>query len=65
MARGMKNLAKEKGILSTPNSKLGKMLNEVITELVVDSYNADNVSRMMPGKKGLCYNWNKCSKVQV
>lgn len=40
-----------KGVLSNPNPKHGKTLNETTAELVVNFYMSDEDSRMMPGKK--------------
>lgn len=65
MARKVKDLVKEKGILSTPNPKPGKMLNNVIAQLVVNFYSEDDVSRMMPGKKDFVTIRNKGAKIQV
>lgn len=51
MARKAKELVKEKGVMSTPNPKPGQSLSQAITRLVTDSYENDENSRMMPGKK--------------
>ena len=51
MARRAKALVKEKGILSTPDPKPGKSLNDSVTEKVNNFYNSDDVSRVMLGKK--------------
>ena len=51
MARAAKKLAKEKGVLSTPNPKPGRSVPETIIEQVKRFYESDDVSRQMPGKK--------------
>lgn len=61
MARSAKKLVSEKGILSTPNPKPGKTLNENTTQLVVDFYNG----RIMPGRKDFVTIRNNSLKVQA
>ena len=51
MARAVKKLVNEKGIISTPKPKPGKTLNENTAQLVKEFYHQDDISRMMPGKK--------------
>jgi len=51
MASVSKSLVKENGILSHPNPKPGKTLNESIVKLVEKFYNSDEISREMPGMK--------------
>lgn len=51
MARAVKKLVYEKGILSSPNPKPGKSLDSTTVQHVLDFYNRDDVSRVMPGKK--------------
>lgn len=51
MARKVKALVKENGILATPNSKPGKVLSNSVTQQIIQFYNSDDVSRLMPGKK--------------
>lgn len=51
MVRKAKQLVKEKGIMSTPNPKPGKILEAGTVNLVREFYESDNVSRIMPGKK--------------
>ena len=51
MARKSKELVKEKGILSTPNPKPGSSLPQETTDLVIQFYESDDISRVMPGKK--------------
>ncbi len=51
MATQAKYLAAEKGILSTPNPKAGKSLEEETVVAVQSFYYHDDVSRAMPGKK--------------
>lgn len=65
MARSVKVLVKEKGVLSTPNPKPGKTLGVNIAESVKDFYNSDEVSRMMPGKKDCVTIRNEHRKIQV
>ena len=49
MARKAKDLVKEKGILATPNPKLGHPLAPKTADLVCGFYESDDV--IMPGKK--------------
>ena len=51
MATQAKHLVLGKGILSTPNPKMGKALPVEITEMVISFYKEDDISRPMPGKK--------------
>ena len=51
MATQAKHLVLEKGILSTPNPKMGKALPVEITEMEISFYKEDDISRPMPGKK--------------
>jgi hypothetical protein len=51
MARKAKNLVKEKGILSTPNPKVGAALPTKTVDLVKGFYFSEEISRLMPGKK--------------
>ena len=51
MARKAKDLVKEKGVLATPNPKLGHLLAPKTADLVRGFYESDDVSRIMPGKK--------------
>ena len=51
MARQAKNLVREKGVLSTPNSCAGKTLPIDVVDSVKTFYKSDAVSRVMPGKK--------------
>ena len=51
MARQSKTLVKEKGILSLPDPKRGPSLPLQTVQLVCESYQSDEVSRVMPGKK--------------
>ena len=55
MATEAEHLVLEKGILSTPNPKMGKVLPIEITEMVISFYKEDDISRPMPGKKRLFY----------
>jgi hypothetical protein len=41
----------DQGIMSSPNSKTGKSLNDVTVEVVKSFCNSDEVSRVMPSKK--------------
>jgi hypothetical protein len=50
MIRTAKQLVMDQGIMSSPNPKPGKTLNEVTVE-VTSFYNSDEVSRVMTGKK--------------
>ncbi len=63
MARAAKKLAKEKGVLSTPNPKPGRSVPETIVEQVKRFYQSDDSSRQMPGKKdcvAMNINGEKC-----
>lgn len=51
MARKTKVLVKEKGIMSCPEPKVGKMLEQPVVDKVINFYNSDEISRIMPGKK--------------
>ena len=51
MATQAKHLAMEKGILSTPNLKIGKALEDETSEVVRMFYHHDDISSTMPGKK--------------
>ncbi len=51
MATQAKHLAIEKGILTTPNPKLRKVLEPDTAASVRNFYYKEDVSRMMPGKK--------------
>jgi len=51
MASVSKSLVKEKEILSHPNPKPGKTLDESIVKLMEKFYNSDEISREMPGMK--------------
>ena len=51
MATQAKHLVLEKGILSTPNPKLGKALPVEITEMIISFYKEDDISRPMLGNK--------------
>jgi hypothetical protein len=46
-----KQLVLNQGIMSSPNLKPGKTLNEVTVEVVKSFYNSDEVSTVMLGKK--------------
>ena len=51
MVRKAKDLVKKKGILSTPNPKVGQILATETADHVRSFYECDEVSRMLPGKK--------------
>jgi hypothetical protein len=51
MARQVKKLVAEKGILSTPNQKAGRTLSNTIVDDVRAFYRGDTISRAMPGMK--------------
>lgn len=51
MARKVKMLVDEKGVLSTPNQKLGKALPTEFADIVKKYYECDDISRCMPGIK--------------
>ena len=47
----LKKTAREKGILSDPNPKRGKTLEEDTVQRVKEFYLSEDVSRQIPGKK--------------
>jgi hypothetical protein len=51
MIRRAKQLVMNQGIMSSPNPKPSKTLNEVNVEVVKSFYKSDEVSRVMPGKR--------------
>jgi hypothetical protein len=51
MIRRAKQLVMGQGIMSSPNPKPGKTLNNVTVEVLKSFYNSDEVSRVIPGKK--------------
>ena len=53
LARRGKMLVAEKGVLSSPNPKLGSLTLSAQTEEVKNFYLSDDISRIMPGKKYL------------
>ena len=50
MATAAKKLAKEKGVLSTPNPKLGRSIPEITVNQVKRFYDSDDISHQIPGK---------------
>ena len=55
MARKSKQLVREKGILSTPNPKPGQSLPLKSVDVIKAFFESDDISRIMPGKKGFCF----------
>ncbi|KAL5468830.1 hypothetical protein EMCRGX_G029952 [Ephydatia muelleri] len=51
MAQLSKRLVESDGVMATPNPRQGKALPDAIKQLVVQFYQQDSISRMMPGKK--------------
>ena len=51
MVRKAKELVEQKGILSIPNPKPGKALQEDTVDIITKLYESDEVSRLMPGRK--------------
>ena len=51
MVRKAKKLVSEKGIMSTPNPRLGKVLPKTTADLIDTFYYSDKISKIMPGKK--------------
>ena len=49
----LKELVKQKGILSTPNTKPGHELPKETVHLVQSFFESDEISRTMPGKKDI------------
>ena len=58
MATQAKHLVIEKGILSTPNPKIGRTLEDDTANAVSAFYYEDDISRAMPGKKD-CFSITK------
>ena len=65
MARKVKDLVKAKGILSSPNPKPGKTLNQTTADFVKNFYCSDEISRPMPGKKDFVLIRVDGDKIQV
>ena len=51
IARKPKRLVEDKGLLSMPNPRSGKILSDITVDNVKYFYNSDQVSRIMPGMK--------------
>lgn len=51
MARQAKTLVREKGVLSSPNPRLGKPLAGETVTIATDFYHSPDISREMPGMK--------------
>ena len=51
MVRASRKLFREKGILSTAESKKGNTISKEVIDLVTEFYYNDEFSRMMPGGK--------------
>lgn len=51
MARKAKQLVKEKGVLSSPDSRPGHTIQQKTSDLVIEFYENDGCSRLMLGKK--------------
>ena len=51
MARKVKQLVKDKGILSSPDPRPGHTIQQETSDLVVGFYESDGCSRLMPWKK--------------
>lgn len=58
MATQEKQLFVEKGILSTPNPKMGKVLKDDTVKAVTAFHHEDDISRTMPGEKD-CFSISK------
>ena len=71
MAQVSKRLVESDGVMATRNPRQGKALPEAIKQLVVQFYQQDSVSCMMPGKKDYVsiydhqWNQNVCSEETV
>jgi hypothetical protein len=53
MVRKAKELAKAKGILSTPNPKPGEMLKYDSVKIVLEFDDDNEISRRVPGERNL------------
>ena len=51
LIRQARDLKKTKGILAVPNAKKGKKLPDKVIEAVINFYEDDEFSRLLPGKK--------------
>ena len=51
VVRTARDLKKDKGILAKPSPKRGKILSPEIVEKVIQTYEDDEFSRQLPGKK--------------
>lgn len=49
--RKSRELLKEKGIIALPDPRKGKLLDQGIVDLIINFYQNDEYSRIMPGKK--------------
>ena len=65
MATQAKCLAIEKGILSTPNPKVGKGLEPDTVESVKNNFYKDEISRVMPGKKDCVTSLQNGEKMKI
>ena len=65
MVRKAKQLVKVKGILSSPDPRPGHTLAKRTVDCVVDFYESDSSSRMMPGKKDFVSVKGKHGRVHV
>lgn len=61
----VKKTAEEKGILSEPNPRSHPSLEEDVQKLVINFYELDEYSRMMPGKKDYVSVKVNCERTQV
>jgi len=57
--RAARKLAREKGILSLPDRRHGKEIQDDVLEQVHEFYQDDEFSRIMPGKKRFRQHWKK------
>lgn len=64
IARKVKHLVETKGVMSTPNPKLGSPISPVTSSLVKSFYESDDVSRCMPGQKDFVSVFENGTKVR-
>jgi len=65
MATQAKRLAIEKGILSTPNPKVGRGFEPDTVESVKKIFYKDKISRVMPGKEDCVTNLQNGEKMKT
>ena len=62
MARQARRLVEKEGIMTSPNPRQGKKSPAEVVEKVEQFCCCDEISRLMPGKKRLCYHQSKVER---